>query len=144
MTRTLLAAFATVLLLGFGCGGDPASPEAQVRAALDALEQAAEAGDAAAPSLHLDEVMIRSRIEAQCAECEHGCRLAARTANQGAKPCREPGKAEVTLHAGLAGRGQARLRADVYKLDLDLEEEDSGLWRVVWAQWRPAPAADLL
>ena len=30
----------------------------------------------------------------------------------------------------------AGLRADVYKIDMDLDDEGDGDWRLVWAHWR--------
>jgi hypothetical protein len=54
----------------------------------------------------------------------------------------EPERAAVTLAVGLAGAG-SRLSAEVYAVDLDLARE-ADAWRVAWAQWRAAPATDLL
>lgn len=51
--------------------------------------------------------------------------------------------ASVVAHAGLAGAGESTLRADAYALDLDFALEDD-VWRVTWAQWRPAAPAELL
>ena len=53
-------------------------------------------------------------------------------------------RAVVTLSVGLAGaRGARGLGAEVYAVDMDLLREDD-TWRVSWAQWRAAPATDLL
>ena len=38
----------------------------------------------------------------------------------------------------------AGLHADVYKVDVDLDDEGEGDWRVVWAQWRRTAPTDLL
>jgi hypothetical protein len=38
----------------------------------------------------------------------------------------------------------AALNADVYKIDMDLDDEGDGDWRVVWAQWRRTAPTDLL
>jgi hypothetical protein len=54
----------------------------------------------------------------------------------------EPGRAAVTVAVGLAGAG-SRLSAEVYAVDMDLAREDDA-WRISWAQWRAAPATDLL
>jgi len=150
VSRTPIASLAIALLLALACGSDPQSPEAQIEATLGALEQAAEAGDASAFKRHISEryrdeqghdrraLMAFTTIHLMQHQQRH---LVVRVRSL---EIRERGKAEVTLHAGLAGRAPGRLQADVYKLDLDLEDEGSGDWRVVWAQWRPVPAADLL
>jgi hypothetical protein len=38
----------------------------------------------------------------------------------------------------------AGLHADVYKVDMDLDDEGDGDWRLVWAQWRRTAPTDLL
>ena len=63
---------------------------------------------------------------------------------------RDRGRAEVVVVAAISGRDVsgleelATLNADVYKIDLDLDDEGDGDWRVVWAQWRRTAATDLL
>ena len=53
-------------------------------------------------------------------------------------------RAVVTLAVGLAGaQGPRGLGAEVYAVDMDLVREHDA-WRVTFAQWRAAPAADLL
>jgi hypothetical protein len=52
--------------------------------------------------------------------------------------------------AAISGRDVASieelvgLHGDVYKIDLDLDDEGDGDWRVVWAQWRRTAPTDLL
>jgi hypothetical protein len=56
----------------------------------------------------------------------------------------DPSRAVVALAVGLAGaQGSRGLGAEVYAVDMDLVREDDA-WRVSWAQWHAAPAADLL
>jgi hypothetical protein len=63
---------------------------------------------------------------------------------------RDNGRAEVVVVAAISGRDVsgieelANLNADVYKIDMDLDDEGDGDWRVVWAQWRRTAATDLL
>ncbi len=149
------ALLAVVLALGSGCGGEPQTPEARVRAALAALETAAEAGDVQAFGEHVSERYADEAGQDRRALLGlvtfHVMRHRGRHVFVRIRSLeiRESGRAEVTLAAALAGStlaGEAdvaRLRADVWKIDLDLEEED-GDWRVVWAQWRPTAPADLL
>ena len=63
---------------------------------------------------------------------------------------RDSGRAEVLVVAAITGRDVSgleelvTLNADVYKIDLDLDDEGDGDWRVVWAQWRRTVPTDLL
>jgi len=142
-------------LAAVGCGGDPETPEAQVRRALGALEAAAEEGDLAAFRDGISERYADERGHDKEALVRfatfHVLRSARRHVLVRVRDVllRDDGRAEVSLAVGLAGSPAAsadelaRLRADVYKVDLDLAQED-GAWRVVWAQWRPTAPADLL
>ncbi len=138
-----------------GCGGDPQSPEARIRAVLAALEAAAESGELGPWKEHVSERYADARgfdKEALVGFATlHVLRSSRRHVFVRVRTIdvREPHRAEVTLAVALAGSrlatpgDAARLRADVYKVDLDLEDED-GRWRIVWAQWRPTAPADLL
>lgn len=140
------------LVLGLlGCGTPELSPEAEVREALAALETAAEAGDTSAftelvspayedPYGH-DREKLRAFIAFHVMRSGRGREVVVRVREIYIEPS-EPDRAVVTLALGLMGSG-ARLAADVYAVDMDLVREDEA-WRVAWAQWRSAPAADLL
>jgi len=147
VSGALLAA----LLLGCGAG---TTPEAEVRAALAALEAAAEAGHAGAfselvsaeyedPYGH-DRERLRAFVAFHVMRSGRGREVIVRVRDLRIEPGAPP-RAAVTLAVGLAGsgRGPGRLGAEVYAVDLDLVREDDA-WRVSWAQWRPAPATDLL
>ena len=142
--------FAAALLLGavLGCGEGP-TPEQEVRAVLAALEAAAEAGQAGDlsdlvsaryqdPEGH-DREQLRAFVAFHVMQSGRGRELIVRV-REISFP--EPERAAVTLAVGLAGAG-SRFSAEVYAVDMDLAREDDG-WRVAWAQWRPAPATDLL
>jgi hypothetical protein len=138
-----------------GCAGDPQSPEAQIRSVLAELEAAAEAGELGPFKAHVSERYADGQgfdKEALVGFARlHVLRSARRHVfvRVRAIELREPQRAEVTLAVALAGSrlatpgDAARMRADVYKVDLDLEDED-GAWRIVWARWRPTAPADLL
>ena len=140
-----------LLLVGLvACGGgDPETPEGRVRALLAQLEVAAEEGDVGA---------FKEQISERYAD-DYGNdkqSLAAYITFNVMRSQRRhvvlrvreilirDGKlAQVTLHAGLAGSGGDLTRADVYEIDLDLEDE-GGDWRLVWAQWKRGAPTDLL
>jgi len=62
----------------------------------------------------------------------------------------EPARAEVTVFVAMAGTpipeaGELRrLRADLYRFDLRLDETPGGKWQLRTAAWRPAAPADFL
>ncbi len=62
----------------------------------------------------------------------------------------EPERAEVVVFVGMAGRPIAGpeelggLRADLYRFEFSLAQEDGSNWRVTRASWRPAAASDFL
>jgi hypothetical protein len=142
--------FALLLAALFGCGEAP-TPEQEVRAALDALEAAAEGGDASAfadlvsaaysdPYGH-DRERLRAFVAFHVMQSGRGREVIVRVRDV---TFTDPARAVVTLAVGLAGAQGARgLGAEVYAVDMDLVREDDA-WRVSWAQWRQAPAADLL
>jgi hypothetical protein len=141
---------ALLLAALFGCGEAP-TPEQEVRAVLDALEAAAEGGDASAfadlvsaaysdPYGH-DRERLRAFVAFHVMQSGRGREVIVRVRDV---TFTDPARAVVTLAVGLAGAQGARgLGAEVYAVDMDLVREDDA-WRVSWAQWRQAPAADLL
>jgi hypothetical protein len=133
------------------CGTPELSPEAEVRETLAALESAAEAGDASAftelvspayedPYGH-DREKLKAFLSFHVMRSGRGREVVVRVREIHIEPS-DPTRAVVTLSLGLMGSG-ARLSADVYAVDMDLVREEE-TWRVAWAQWRSAPAADLL
>ena len=145
MTVRILAAL--VLAVGLGCGAPP-TPEQEVRAALDALEAAAERGDASAfaelvspaysdPYGH-DRDELRAFVAFQLMQSGRGREVIVRVRDVSFT---DPARAVVSLSVGLAG--SRRLGADVYAVDMDLLREGDA-WHVSWAQWHAAPATDLL
>jgi len=131
------------------CGAAP-TPEEEVRAALGALEAAAEAGDAGAfadlvsadyQSPLGDREKLRAFVAFHVLRSGRGREVIVRVRDVRIEPS-DPARAAVTLAVGLAGAG-SRLGAEVYAVDLDLAREGDA-WRVSWAQWRAAPATDLL
>ena len=145
----LLAALALALAL-LACGSDPETPEGQVEALLAELEQAAEQGDVGTFKEHVSERYADDYGNDKQALAAyvtfHVMRNQRRhiVLNLRTIDIREPTLAQVSLHAGLAGRGGDLTRADVYQIDLDLEDEGDGEWRLVWAQWKRAAPTDLL
>jgi hypothetical protein len=138
------------------CGGDPLSPEEQVRAVIEEIERAAEAGDVSAFKAAISENYQDERgfdkrdlaayVTFHVMSHTHR-RFFARVRSV---EIRESGRAEVVVVAAISGRDVsgleelATLNADIYKIDLDLDDEGDGDWRVVWAQWWPTAPTDLL
>ncbi len=142
------------LLLLASCSAEVETPEAQIRQTLAALEVATEEGDVSG----FKEFVSEQYTDAQGHDKQAlGAYVAFQVMRNGNRHIilrvREvlvisPGKAEVTLIAGIGGtRGAGdglSLHGNVYQIDVDLEEEEAGTWRLIWAQWKPAPAAELL
>ena len=148
--RLLLAALALAAALGAGACGDAQTPEARVRAALAALELAAEQGDVAAfdalvsPAYHdaygHDKRGLGAFVRLHVLRHPRGREVILRVRDV---QLTSPSTASVVAHAGFAGASRSALHADAYALDLDLALEGDD-WRVTWAQWRPAAPAELL
>ena len=144
------------LATALACGGDPLSPEEQVRTVIETMEQAAERGDVSAFKAVISESYQDERgfdkrdlaayVTFNVMRHTHR-RFFARVRSV---EIRDRGRAEVVVVAAISGRDVsgleelATLNADVYKIDLDLDDEGDGDWRVVWAQWRRTAATDLL
>jgi hypothetical protein len=144
------------LWAALACGGDALSPEEQVRTAIEAMEQAAEAGDVSAfkelVSERYQDPLGHDKRELAAYVAFHVMRNANRHVFLRVRSVeiREAGRAEVALVAAISGREVsgpeelAALHADVYKIDMDLDDEGDGEWRLVWAQWRTTAPTDLL
>lgn len=138
------------LLLGLASCSEPETPESQVRAALAAIEAAAEAGDVSAlrelvseayqDGYGHDKQRLADMVRFHVLRHPRGREVIVRVRDV---RLTSEATASVMAHAGFAGAGQAALRADAYAIDLDLARED-GAWRVVWAQWRRVAPAELL
>jgi hypothetical protein len=129
---------------------EPESPETQVRAALAALEAAAEAGDVGAfddlvsatyqDGEGHDKQQLADFVRFHVLRHPRGREVILRVRDV---QLTSDSTASVVAHAGFAGAAQSTFSADAYALDLDLAREDD-VWRVTWAQWRPAAPAELL
>jgi hypothetical protein len=145
-----------LLTVALACGGDPQSPEEQVRAVIGAIEQAAEEGDVSAFKAAISESYQDARgfdkRDLAAYVTFHVLRHTHRRffARVRSIDIRDGGRAEVVVVAAISGQEVsgleelAGLNADVYKIDLDLDDEGDGDWRVVWAQWRRTAPTDLL
>ena len=144
------------LATALACGGDPLSPEEQVRNVIETMEQAAERGDVSAFKAVISESYQDERgfdkRDLAAYVTFHVMRHTHRRffARVRSVEIRESGRAEVVVVAAISGREVASveelvgLHGDVYKIDLDLDDEGDGDWRVVWAQWRRTAPTDLL
>jgi hypothetical protein len=144
------------LALVLACGGDPLSPEEQVRTVIETMEQAAEEGDVSAFKAIVsesyqdhyghDKRSLAAYVTYHVMRHSHR-RFFARVRSI---EIRDEGRAEVEVVAAISGREVSGieelvgLHADVYKIDMDLDDEGDGDWRVVWAQWRRTAPTDLL
>jgi hypothetical protein len=146
---------ALVLLAGLAlaCGGEPDTPEGRVRAVLAALEAGAEQRDAGAMKEHVSELYRDrhgndKRAVAQLVAFHllrnQSVHLLTRVAGV---EISAPGQARALAYVAMAGtpiegpEALLALRADLYRFDLDLREED-GAWRVASADWRSATVDD--
>jgi hypothetical protein len=144
------------LAMALACGGDPLSPEEQVRTVIGAMEEAAEEGDVSAFKAIVSESYEDHYGHDKRSLAAYVTFHVMRNANRHvytrirSVEIREAGRAEVTLVAAITGSvvsgpdELAGLHADVYKIDMDLDDEGDGDWRLVWAQWRSTTPTDLL
>ncbi len=142
-----------VLAAALACSPDADTPEARVRATLAAMETAAEAKDAGAFREHLSESYSDAEGHDTRAVMgivtfhflqNRGIHLLSRVSEV---TIAAPGEAQVLAFVAMAGTpidsadALARVRADLWRFDVTLREED-GAWRVTRAAWRPAAASD--
>ncbi|MDJ0789551.1 MAG: hypothetical protein QNK05_22385 [Myxococcota bacterium] len=151
MTRRGALGTLWLAVLALACAGDPESPEAQVRRVLTAVEEAAEAGELKTLKNHVSERYQDPQGHDRQSLMAFLTLQVMRQGNRQAVlniqdiSMRSDSRAEVSLGAALASRGSAMgLRASVYHVDLDLEKESDGEWRLVWAQWWPGDASEML
>jgi hypothetical protein len=144
------------LWAALACGGDSLSPEEQVRTVIEAMERAAEEGDVSAfkavvSESYQDERGFDKRDLAAYVTF-HVMQNTQRHVLTRVRSIeiRDAKRAEVVLIAAITGRDVsgpeelAALHADVYKIDMDFDDEGEGDWRLVWAQWRATAPSDLL
>lgn len=137
------------------CGGDELSPEARVKEIVAKAEEAAEARDLGAVKKLVSEAYsdeggndrraLLGIVQYYFLRFE-ALHLLVRI-DSIAFP--RPGRARVTAIAAMAGEpiptaeSLGSLRADVYRFDVDLIEED-GQYRLATARWQRAAARDFL
>jgi hypothetical protein len=146
-------AMALGLVLALACSSDPATPEARVRATLAALEAAAQARDVAALKDHVSESYSdayghdRRALGAMAMLELRGHRSVHLLTRVRAIEIGPSGEANVVAVVAMAGtpiagaEALASLRADLYRFDLQMREED-GAYRLTRAEWRPATIAE--
>jgi hypothetical protein len=147
-------ALALAALASLACSPDPDSPEARVRAVLAALEAGAEARDAGSMKEHVSERYRDARGQDRRAATalvafhflqNRSVHLLVRVRSVAIA---SDGAARIDAVVAMAGvpipapEALAGLRADLYRFDLRLREEDDGAWRIVWAEWHPATLDD--
>lgn len=151
MSPRLLAVAALALL---SCSGEPPSPDAAVRATLAAIEASAGERDPDGLEEHISDSYADARGNDKRAVV--GIAALHLLRNQAVYTfsriqevdTTEPGRAAVRALVALAGRpirdaaSLASVRADLYRFDVTLREEEPGAWRVISAAWHPASLAD--
>jgi len=141
------------LALVAACGGSAQTPEARIRRVFAEMQAAAETRDAGAIKLHLSETYRDAQGDDRQAVVAiatmHFMRhtsvhLLTRVSTL---EVTAPGEAHAQVLVAMAGtpiadaRQLIPLRADLYRFDVKLRDED-GDWRVTAAAWQPATAAD--
>jgi hypothetical protein len=147
-----------VLLLALAlaaCRSTPDTPEGQIRAEIARAEQAAEEKDIGtlkglvSDAYRGDEGLDKKTLALLLAQefmRHQSIHLFTRISSIEIDP---PGQARVVAFVAMAGRPiaspdeLAAVRADVYRYDLELAEEEPRHWRVTSATWRPAEMEDL-
>ncbi|HKU12825.1 MAG TPA: hypothetical protein VJQ52_00440 [Steroidobacteraceae bacterium] len=127
-----------------GCADD-ASPEQQVRAVIDSLEQAAEERDVGDLLEHVSASYrdAQGQDRAEASRYARGYFLANQSVHLLTRiqslEFPSPDEARVKVQVGMAGRGgdpgASTLSADLYDFDVALVRED-GEWKVTYADWR--------
>jgi len=147
-------ALAAVTLLLVACGGDDSSPDAAVRRTLVAIETAARARDLSALGEHVSEAYADDRgNDRQAVRRIAAFHLLRNQSVHTLTRIRsvsfdEPEHAQVEALVALAGTAipdadvLATVRADLYRFDVTLREEQPGTWRVTAANWWPAALED--
>jgi hypothetical protein len=140
--RLILASIALASLAG--CADD-ASPEQQVRAVIDSMEQAAEARDVGELLVHVSANYrdAQGQDRAEASRYARGYFVVNQSVHLLTRieslEFPSPDEARVKLQVGMAGRGgeqgAAGLTADLYDFDVALVRED-GEWKVSYADWR--------
>jgi hypothetical protein len=153
LARVLAAcAAASGLALALGCS-EAETPEQRVREVLAALEEGAQQRDAGAIREHVsdgysdgngnDKRTVTQLVAFHLLQNQSVHLL---TRVQGLE-IPAPGQAQASVLVAMAGApidgpdALIALRADLYRFDFDLAEED-GDWRIRSAQWRPAAVED--
>jgi hypothetical protein len=138
----------------FSATPEPETPEGRIRSLIQGAENAAEARDLAtlSPLISIEYTDSRGRdksfIEGLLSyyfRHNRSIHLLTRV-----RPVAFPDRkeAEVTVFVAMAGsriagvEELARLRADLYRFDFTLADEDIGDWKVTKAEWRRAEKTD--
>ncbi len=149
--RVTIGALALLLVV---CGGEESSPDAAVRRTLAAIEAAARARDVSALAEHVSETYADDRgndrqavrrIAAFHLLRNHSVHTLTRIRSI---VFDEPSQAQVEALVAMASTAipdadvLATVRADLYRFDVTLREEEPGTWQVTSARWRPAALDD--
>lgn len=147
-------ALAALALFVTTCRGEDSSPEAAVRRTLAAIEAAARAKELSAMVEHVSEAYADERGNDRQAVRQIAAFHLLR--NQSVHTLMrirsvsfpEPGLANAEALVAMAGTAipdadvLATVRADLYRFDVTLREEEPETWRVTAARWRPAALDD--
>jgi hypothetical protein len=150
MRRAVLAV--SLFALALGCS-EAETPEQRVREVLAALEQGAQQRDSGAMKEHVSDAYSdangndkRTVTQLVAFHLLQNQSVHLLTRVQGLE-FPSPGAAQASVLVAMAGApidgpdALLALRADLYRFDFDLAEED-GDWRIRSAQWRPAAVED--
>jgi len=150
----LLIAAASAALALVACSAEPESPEAAVRATLAAVETAADERDVDGVRARISDAYADARgndkAEVVQVAAFHLLRNQAvyTLSRIQTIDTSEPGFAAVEMLVALAGspiddaEALLRVKADLYRFEVALREEEPGTWRVTAAAWQPATLAD--